>query len=166
MEGVEVRPANEQDVPAINEIHGHYALTTAISFDVEPWSVEQRACWLLDHPPHGPHRAVVAVSDDVVVGWASTSPFASKVCYSTSVECSVLVRHGCTSRGVGTAMYRYLFDALAGEDIHRMYAGVTLPNDASIALHERFGFVQVAYYREVGRKFDRYHDVVWFERPA
>ncbi len=169
MGGVNVRPAMLADAAAINEIHGHYTLTTAISFDVEPWVLEQRRAWVGNHPPYGPHRAVVALDDGlegVVVGWASTSPFASKVCYSTSVECSVFVRDGWAGRGVGGAMYRFLFDALDAEDIHRMYAGVTLPNDASIALHRRFGFRQIATYSEVGRKFGRYHDVAWFERAG
>jgi phosphinothricin acetyltransferase len=165
MDEVEVRAATGDDVDAINDIQGHYALTTAISFDVEPWTREARLDWLAHHPPHGPHRAMVAVEPGAqVIGWASTSPFASKACYSTSVECSVFVRDGFGGRGIGRAMYAALFDALRDEDVHRMYAGVTLPNDASIALHRAFGFEQVAYYSEVGRKFELWHDVAWFER--
>jgi phosphinothricin acetyltransferase len=164
MAAVTVRAAKVGDVETINEIHGHYALTTAISFDVEPWTNESRLAWLDIHPPDGPHRAVVAVEGDAVIGWASSSPFASKVCYATSVECSVFVRDGHGGRGIGTALYDALFASIAGEDVHRMYAGVTLPNDASLALHERFGFEVVGTYSEVGRKFGRYHDVVWLER--
>jgi phosphinothricin acetyltransferase len=147
------------------KIHGHYARTTAISFDLDRWRDEDRREWLAHHPTRGPHRCVVAVDeDDTVAGWASTSVFNIKVCYAPSVECSVFVRDDCGRRGVGTAMYGALFDLVAAEGLHRMYAGITLPNDASVALHERFGFTQIAVLSEVGRKFDRWHDVAWFER--
>jgi phosphinothricin acetyltransferase len=66
---------------------------------------------------------------------------------------------------VGSALYRALFEQLATEDLHRAYAGVALPNDASVALHERFGFRAIGTTGEVGRKFGRYWDVRWFERP-
>jgi phosphinothricin acetyltransferase len=76
----------------------------------------------------------------------------------------VFVRDGLGKQGIGRAMYDALFERLATEDVHRAYAGVTLPNEASIALHQRVGFEQVAYYSEVGRKFGRYWDVAWLER--
>jgi phosphinothricin acetyltransferase len=65
----------------------------------------------------------------------------------------------------GTLLYRALFKLIAGEDIHRVVAGVTLPNPASMALHERFGFRHVGTFTENGRKFGKYWDVAWFERP-
>jgi phosphinothricin acetyltransferase len=164
--GVHVRPAEERDIPAINEIQGHYALTTAISFDVEPWSYEARLAWLHEHSSPGPYRAIVAEDGGAVVGWASTSRFMEKVCYSPSVECSVLLRAGWTGRGIGTALYTALFDHVAGEDIHRFYALITVPNEPSFALHERFGFRRIAVLTEVGRKDGRYHDVAWYERPG
>jgi len=70
-----------------------------------------------------------------------------------------------TGRGIGTALYRPLFEAIAGEDLHRAYAGVALPNDGSLALHRRFGFEPVAHFTEQGRKFGRLWDVVFLERP-
>ena len=71
---------------------------------------------------------------------------------------------GCVRRGAGTALYRALFDALLDEDIASFIAGITLPNDASLALHERFGFRPGGTMQRVGRKFDRYWDVGWYER--
>ncbi len=62
-------------------------------------------------------------------------------------------------------MYRVLIDALKDEDINRVLAGITLPNDASVALHRRFGFTEVGVFTECGRKFGKYWDVVWMERP-
>ena len=70
-----------------------------------------------------------------------------------------------TGRGIGTILYKVLFDALRNEDIHRVMAGITLPNDASVKIHRRFGFTDVGVFTESGRKFDRYWDVVWMQRP-
>jgi len=68
-------------------------------------------------------------------------------------------------RGIGTELYCKLLIAIVGEDINRIVAGITLPNTASVALHHAFGFVQVETFSQNGRKFDRYWDVAWFERP-
>ena len=62
-------------------------------------------------------------------------------------------------------MYRVLLDSLKNEDINRVLAGITLPNDASLAIHRKFGFTEVGVFTECGRKFDRYWDVIWLERP-
>ena len=102
---------------------------------------------------------------DEIVGYATSSRFRDKAAYDTSVETTVYVRNGGARRGVGSALYTALFDAIRDEDVHRAYAGIALPNDASMALHRRFGFVEVGTYREVGRKFGRYWDVTWLERP-
>jgi phosphinothricin acetyltransferase len=68
-------------------------------------------------------------------------------------------------RGCGTALYRALFASLEDEDVETIVAGVSLPNPTSIALHERFGFRRVGVFHAVGRKFENYWDVAWFERP-
>jgi phosphinothricin acetyltransferase len=83
----------------------------------------------------------------------------------TSVETSIYLAPEATGRGMGTDLYAALFAALAEEDLHRAYAGVTLPNTASVALHRKFGFRSIGVYREVGRKFGKYWDVEWFEKP-
>jgi phosphinothricin acetyltransferase len=68
-------------------------------------------------------------------------------------------------RGAGSALYEALFSELSTEDAHRAFAGVALPNDASLTLHQRFGFTEIGTFREVGRKFDKWWDVTWLERP-
>jgi phosphinothricin acetyltransferase len=106
----------------------------------------------------------VAVDSDDVVGFATSSRFRAKAAYDTSVETTVYCAPNGVGRGVGTALYRRLFDVLAAEDVHRAYAGIALPNDQSVALHRKLGFAPVGTYREVGRKFGAYWDVQWFER--
>jgi phosphinothricin acetyltransferase len=114
------------------------------------------------------HRLVVAVEngdDGRVIGYAGTSRFRPKESYETTVETTIYCSPESTQRGVGTLLYRALFDLLAGEDINRIVAGVTRPNPASVALHERFGFRHVGTFTGNGRKFGKYWDVAWFERP-
>ena len=160
-----VRPAEEADLDAVGAIYDHYIRTSHATFDVEPMSEERRRAWLEEHPG-GRHRTLVAAIDGRVIGFASSRRYRTRPAYDTSVETSVYIDPDFVGRGVGAALYRVLFDALEGEDVHRAFAGIGLPNDASIALHERFGFRRVAHFSEQGRKFGRYWDVDWFERPV
>lgn len=164
---VQVRPGAEADLEALTDIYNHYVRETAITFDTAVFLPEERRPWLLSHPEDGPHRLLVAQERDsgMILGYVTSSPFRVKPAYATSVEVSVYCAPGAAGRGVGTLLYKALFEALEGEDLHRAYAGIAQPNEASGRLHERFGFRHVGTYREVGRKFGRYWDVAWYERP-
>ncbi|WP_329317094.1 GNAT family N-acetyltransferase [Streptomyces sp. NBC_01262] len=161
---VQVRPGREADLQALTDLYNHYVRETPITFDVEPLTLEQRRPWLLSHPEDGPHRLLVASQAGRVLGYATSSPFRPKAAYATSVEVTVYCAPDAGGRGVGTLLYASLFEALAGEDVHRAYAGIALPNEASARLHARFGFRPVGVFREVGRKFGRYWDVAWYEK--
>jgi len=160
-----VRPATESDLPALTEIYNHYVANTPITFDLHPFTVDERREWFLDHSREPRHRLLVAEDGaGVLMGYASTSRFRTRAAYDTTVESSVYCRADVVRRGIGTALYRALFELLKNEDINRIVAGVTLPNPASLALHERCGFRPVGVLTSVGRKFDRYWDVAWLER--
>ncbi|MEU9460424.1 GNAT family N-acetyltransferase [Streptomyces sp. WC2508] len=166
---VQVRPGIEGDLVALTDIYNHYVRETTVTFDTTPFTPEQRLPWLRSHSEDGPHRLLVAKAVRIVgpfsiLGYATSSAFRPKAAYSTSVEVSVYCAPWATGSGVGTLLYTALFEALAGEDVHRAYAGVTRPNDASVRLHERFGFRHVGTYAEVGRKFGTYWDVAWYEK--
>ncbi|BCM67491.1 putative phosphinothricin N-acetyltransferase [Streptomyces sp. EAS-AB2608] len=163
---VQVRPGVEGDLKALTAIYNHYVRETAITFDTAIFSPEERRPWLLSHPEDGPHRLMVATDADTqeILGYATSSPYRPKPAYATSVETSVYVAPDAGRRGIGTLLYDALFEALAGEDVHRAYAGIAQPNEPSTRLHERFGFQYVGTYREVGRKFGRYWDVAWYEK--
>jgi phosphinothricin acetyltransferase len=163
---VQVRPGTEGDLVALTDLYNHYVRETAITFDTAPCLPEERRPWLLSHPVDGPHRLMVATGADSrrLLGYATSSPFRPKPAYATSVETTVYVAPDAGRRGIGTLLYRALFEALAGEDVHRAYAGIAQPNDASTRLHERFGFRYVGTYREVGHKFGRWWDVAWYEK--
>jgi len=162
---VTIRPAEERDAPALTAIYNHYIATTPITFDVEPWTVDARAAWLRAHANTGRYRIVVADAGGEPVGYASTSRFRDKAAYETSVEASVYCHPEARGQGLGRQLYDALFEAVAGEDIHRILAGITLPNERSMRLHTRCGFTQIGVFTDVGRKFGRYWDVAWFERP-
>jgi len=100
-----------------------------------------------------------------VVGYTCTGRFRTKDAYDTTVEASIACRADAVGRGLGSLLYSALFEALRGEDIHRIVAGIAQPNPASNALHRRFGFREVGAFTEVGRKFGKYWDVLWLERP-
>jgi phosphinothricin acetyltransferase len=124
--------------------------------------VEQRLPWFDQHTAGGARRLFVAERDGAVVGYAGTGEFRAKRAYDTTVETTIYCAPGSAGEGIGTALYGALFDALAGADVHLAVAGITLPNDASCALQERFGFTRDAVLPEVGRKFGRYWDVAWY----
>ena len=163
-----------EDIAALTELYNHYISETVITFDLHPFTAEQRhKNWMSHYAHSGRHRLLVAerISDaseksGQIVGYASSSKFASKAAYETSVETSVYLDKDFVGGGVGSRLYEALFATLAEEDVHRAYAGVTLPNEASVAIHRKFGFEQAALYKEVGRKFDRYWDVMWFEKAV
>ncbi|MEV6313785.1 N-acetyltransferase family protein [Streptomyces sp. NPDC051776] len=164
---VQVRPGAEDDLEALTGLYNHYVRETAITFDTGPFTAEERRPWLLSHKKDGPHRLLVAQErpGGRILGYTTSSRFRQKPAYDTSVEVSVYCAPDAAGRGVGTLLYKALFEALEGEDLHRAYAGVALPNEASARLHARFGFALAGTFREVGRKFGRYWDVAWYEKP-
>ncbi len=159
-----IRPAEPRDIPRLTEIYNHYIIHTATTFDLEPQTIEQRGEWFAHYGTTGRHRLLVAERDSVVVGYTASSPFAQKRAYETTVEMTIICAPEAVGFGIGRQLYAAIFDALRNEDIHAAAALITLPNDASCALHERFGFTRAAVLPEVGRKFGQYHDVVWYYR--
>jgi phosphinothricin acetyltransferase len=168
MPDIAIRPAVLSDLPALTDIYNHYIVNTTITFDLAPFESNDRRAWFDDHAPVGRYRLLVAVdaaNSETVLGYASTSRWRPKAAYETTVESSVYCRPDAVGQGIGTRLYRALFESIDGEDIHRIVAGVSLPNPASVALHERIGFQRVGVFASVGRKFGRYWDVAWFQRP-
>lgn len=160
-----IRPGVEADLDGLNDLYNHYVVHTAATFDLDPVTMDERRAWFGRYATTGRHRLLVAAGDDAVLGYVTSSPFRPKRAYETSVETTVYLRPDAVGRGLGRRLYGALFAALAGEDLHRAYAGVTQPNPASVALHRALGFHHVGTFVEQGRKFGRYWDVAWYERP-
>ncbi len=160
----QIRPGLEKDVPAIVEIYNYYVVNTTVTFDVDPYTADQRRVWFRQFKPAGRHQIVVAERAGAVLGYAYSTVFRARAAYDTTVETTVYVDRSAHRGGIGTALYAELFKRLANEDVHRAVACIGLPNEASIALHERIGFRAKGSLAEVGRKFGKYWDVGWFEK--
>ena len=162
---IQIRQGESRDLNRLVEIYNHYVTETHITFDVEPFAVGARTQWFTQFAATGPHRLYVAELDDNVVGYASSLPFKSRPAYNTSVETAIYLDADQTGKGYGRELFGQLLEQLQSEEaVHRAYGGVALPNDASVALHESFGYVHVASYHEVGYKFGKYWDVNWYEK--
>ena len=161
-----LRAGVASDLGAINDIYNHYVATSHCTFDIDPISMPAREAWFEQFADSGPHRLRVALHDERVAGFAYSSALRPRAAYDSSVEFTVYIHPDTVATGVGSTLYQDLFAVLKGTQIHlnRVYAGIALPNDASIALHTRFGFQKVGVWSEVGLKFDRHWDVAWYER--
>jgi len=164
MSDISVRRAEPADLSALLDIYNFYVLNTPITFDIEPRTMAQRQEWFDQFSGRGRHQCFVTTLGARPIGWACSARFKEKEAYVTSVETSVYCAPGYTGRGIGRRLYAVLFDALSGEDIHRAYAGITLPNEASVALHTSLGFRLIGRQEEAGRKFGKFWDVGLYER--
>lgn len=161
---ISIRHMAQPDIPAVNDIYNHYIENTAITFDIEPKTLDDREAWFAQFFDRGRHQCLVALDGEEFRGWACSGPFRPKAAYSTSVETSIYLAPDAGGQGIGTLLYDALFASLARQDVHMALAGITQPNDASNALHRGFGFKDVGTFRQVGRKFDKYWDVLWMEK--
>lgn len=161
---ITVRIAEPGDLSRIVSIYNHYIENSHSTFDVAKFTVGERVPWFAQFSADGPHQMLVAESGGDVVGWACSAAYKERPGYAVSVETTVYVGHEAFGRGIGKALYVALFEKLQGRGIHGAYAGIALPNEASLRLHAALGFRKIGEFREVGYKFDRYWTVAWYEK--
>lgn len=157
-----IRLAVASDGPALAEIYRPAVTDSAISFELEPpddHEMAARVAKLIDRTPW-----LVLEREGSVLGYAYASPHRDRAAYQWSVEVSAYVHRDAHRLGVARALYTSLFAALVVQGFRNAYAGITLPNTASVGLHSALGFTMVGVYRGVGYKFGAWHDVGWFER--
>lgn len=152
-----IRVASLSDAGAIAAIYAPYVLDTAISFEETPPTEIEMAGRIGDVLPT--HPFLVFEEADRVLGYAYAGPHNARAAYRWSANVSVYVAADAHRRGLGRALYAQLFETLRRQGFHSLYGGITLPNEKSVGLHEAMGFVHVGVYREVGFKFERWHDV-------
>lgn len=164
MSRTEIRPANsETDAASCAEIYAPYVSDGATSFEEAPPGAAELAARIESFS--ATHVWLVAQRDGEVVGFAYACPHRSRPAYRWSAEVSVYVAAAHQGAGVGRALYEALFEALRARRFRTACAGITLPNEASVALHERLGFVPVGVYRGIGWKAGAWHDVGWWQLP-
>ena len=157
-----VRPATAADAPACAELYAPYVRDTAITFESEPPGASEMAARIADFSAS--HAWLVLERDGKLQGYAYAHRLNQRTAYDWSCETSIYVAGGTRGAGVGRALYRELLPLLAQRGYRRAYALVALPNPASIAFHERFGFETVGTLRRVGWKLGGWHDVAWLQR--
>ena len=155
-----IRAATRADARAISEIYAPYVRETAISFEYEAPDETEIAARIAKVLPAYPW--LVCEMDGRVVGYAYGSAHAERAAYGRSVNAGIYLARGTHRRGIGRALYAVLLGALKLQGYHAVFGGITLPNPASVGLHEASGFTPVGVYREVGFKFDSWHDVGWW----
>ena len=156
-----IRACTTADATAICSIYNHYVRETVITFEEAPVAAPEMAQRIVDVATRFPW--LVAEDGNEVVGYAYATPWKTRSAYRFSVERTVYVAPGQTGRGLGTALYRELLDALRKQGVHSVVGGIALPNAASITLHEKLGFKKIGQFVEIGRKFDRWVDVGYWE---
>jgi len=157
-----IRQATEADAPALLAIYGPFIDGTAVSFETTMPPAQDFAGRIrksLDR-----WQWLVAERDGSVAGYAYGSSHRERAAYRWSVEVSAYVDARFHRQGIGRALYLRLFEDLASRGYCSAFAGITLPNDASIALHASLGFEPIGVFRNIGWKFGRWHDVAWMQR--
>lgn len=157
-----VRSAVPADAGAISAIYNHYVRTSTSTFEEEEETLADRLAWLERH--RGAHAALVAEDPDGgILGWASLSPFHARSAYRFTVEDSVYLRDDCRGRGLGKMLLCRLMDAARAGGFRNVIACICAEQVASIALHRRAGFREVARMTQVGVKFGRWLDIVYLQ---
>ncbi len=156
-----IRLAKETDAESINDIYNHYVKTCTCTFQIEPETLENRRQWMKDHGSRYP--VIVACESDNVVGWACLSPWHSRCAYDRTTEFSIYIHHEFHRKGIGKALLSELITQAKQIGHHVMIGGACSEQVASIKLQESFGFVPVANFRQVGRKFNRWLDVIYLQ---
>lgn len=157
-----IRLAAPADGAALADIYRPAVTESVISFELEaPDAAEmaRRVARIMERMPW-----LVCERDGEVIGYAYASPHRERAAYQWSVDVSAYVHRDARRLGVGRALYTSLFAALVVQGYRNAYAGIALPNAASVGLHTAVGFTPVGVYREVGYKHGAWHDVAWFER--
>jgi L-amino acid N-acyltransferase YncA len=156
-----IRACTAADAAAICEIYNPFVRDTVVTFEEAPVAVAEMAQRIADVTARFPW--LVAEEQGAIVGYVYATPWKVRSAYRFSVESTVYVAPGHRGRGVGAALYQELILALRRLGVHCAVGGIALPNAASIALHEKIGFKKIGQFIEVGRKFDRWVDVGYWE---
>lgn len=162
-EGVTTRAAAPSDAAAITRIYNHYVAETVATFEEEPVAIAEIAR-RIEKVRSASLPWLVAEQGNHVVGYTYAAPWMVRTAYRFSVEITVYLVPEYTGRGIGSALYRRLFPLLQTLGIHTVIGGIALPNDASVALHEKFGLRKVARFAEVGFKCNQWIDVGYWQR--
>lgn len=159
---MEIRPAEPADLPALLEIYNEAVANTTASWDHEGWTPVQHADWYAHKAELG-FPLLVATQGAEVLGYATYGEFHPKVGYAATREHSIYLRPSARGRGIGRGLMTALIDEARAAGVHTLIGLLSADNEASVRLHTSLGFVEVGRLGEVGRKFDRWLDLVYVQ---
>ena len=159
---ITVRPATENDLPQMLEIYNDVIINTTAVFEYKKHSPEMRKQWFETKKTQG-YPVFCAADGPALLGFSSFGPFRAWPAYKYSVENSVYVHNGYRGHGIGKLLMKPLIDAAIAMNLHTIIAGIEADNKSSIRLHESFGFVEVAHFKEAGFKFNRWLDLKFLQ---
>lgn len=157
----EIRDAAENDLPALLGIYNRVVKTSHATFDLAPRTMVQGKKWMAEH--RGKYPVIVAEAEGRVIGYASISKFRDRPAYSKTAESSVYVCREFRGRGTGFLLMEEIVERAKKLGYHSVVAGIALPNEVSVMLHEGLGFELVGIFREVGLKFGHWRDVAFYQ---
>lgn len=157
-----IRPVKPQDAQDIANIYNHYVKNTVITFEEDCIDSKEMAK-RIEKVTDANLPWLVVEENDSLVGYAYATPWKARSAYRFSVEATVYLSPKQQGRGLGTQLYQALFSALKQQSIHAVMGGITLPNPASVALHEKLGMTKVAHFQQVGFKFDQWLDTGYWQ---
>jgi len=156
-----IRRVRHRDYEAIREIYNYYILNSISTFELEPVSIDEvtkRISLVTQKYPW-----IVYEENNTIIGYAYANDWKTRKAYRYTVESTVYLKNGNSGKGIGSALYTFLLKELKQIGIHAVIGGISLPNDASISLHEKLGFKKIARFKEVGYKFNKWIDVGYWE---
>jgi phosphinothricin acetyltransferase len=161
MEGSMIRPVKKSDAVSITTIYNYYIKNSVVTFEEMPLSIHEMEARILKIGAQYPW--LVWEEPDGIAGYAYVNTWKDKSAYRYAAELSIYVRHDSRGKGIGRELLSGLLEEVRKTNIHALVSGITLPNDASVALHERFGFTQIACFKEIGFKAGKWQDVGYWE---
>lgn len=164
MSAIDIQPANTADAKAIAAIYAHHVLHGTATFELDPPDAAEMAARMEQVRAGGLPWLIARQADGAVVGYAYSRPFHARAAYGFTCENAVYLRHDCLGRGVGTRLLAALIAATEAVGQRQMIALIAETEPASIALHAKFGFVEVGRVKSVGRKHGRWIDVIYMQR--
>lgn len=159
---MQIRPANINDLQQILDIYNYAITHTTAVYDYKPHTLEMRSQWFTEKQKDG-YPVLVAEENGDIKGFCALGSFRAWAAYKFTVENAVYVKESEQGKGIGKLMMQALIEDAKRHGFHTIVAGINADNLPSIRLHEQFGFREVAYFKEVGRKFDRWLDLKFMQ---
>jgi phosphinothricin acetyltransferase len=156
-----IRKAEVTDAKAIASIYNYYVENTIITFEEEPVSLETMAIRIETISARYPY--LVIEDENVVVGYAYATEWKTRSAYRYAAEVTIYLDHQVSGKGLGSKLYKVLLEEIKKTNLHSLVGGITMPNPASVALHEKFGFKKIGQFEEIGFKFGQWIDVGYWE---